>query len=90
MATKWVAAAKSFGAKSLTLAVNHCSGFALWPTNATIPRYGRYNFSVAFSGVPHRDIVREFVDACRQGGISAGQLLHFFGSGLCHMNRYVI
>ena len=40
MAAKWVAAARAFGAKSLTLSAIHCSGFAMWPTNATVPGWG--------------------------------------------------
>jgi hypothetical protein len=76
MAKKWVSAAKSFGAKSLTLAVNHCGGFTMWPTKVSIPRWGRYNYSVAFSGVPDRDILREFVDACNEGGIAPGIYLN--------------
>jgi hypothetical protein len=78
MAREWVAAASAFGAKSLTLAVNHCGGFALWPTQVSVPdnvnngKPFRYNYSVAFSGIPQRDIVREFVDACKAGGMKPG------------------
>ena len=48
----WVSAAKSFGARYLILAAYHASGFALWPTNATVPGHGRYAYSTAFSTSP--------------------------------------
>ena len=41
--TKWAEAAVAFGAKSLVFAVNHCTGFAMWPSNVTMPSpYSRY------------------------------------------------
>eukprot|EP01052_Picozoa_sp_SAG31_P034244 SAG31_NODE_3974_length_3703_cov_1.670089_2_plen_548_part_00 len=76
--TGWVQAAASFGAKYLVLSAMHCSGFALWPTHAKIPGYGRYNYSVASARgawTRHRtstDIVQEFVRACRQAEILPG------------------
>jgi hypothetical protein len=62
------------GAKTLVFAVIHCGGFAMWPTNTTIPRWGRYNYSTAFAGpaVRDRDILREFIAACKDEGILPG------------------
>ena len=73
----WVSAAKSFGARYLVLAVNHGGGFALWPSNATVPRHGRYNYStVSSTGAwvkQHgRDIVAQFVAECRRQDILPG------------------
>jgi hypothetical protein len=73
----WVSAAKSFGARYLVLAAYHAGGFALWPTNATVPGHGRYAYSTAFSAGPWveqhgRDIVAEFVAECRRQGILPG------------------
>jgi alpha-L-fucosidase len=64
---QWVAAAKAGGLKALILTAKHHDGFCLWPTATT-------SHSVAHS--PFRggkgDLVREFVAACRDGGIGAG------------------
>ena len=73
----WVSAAKSFGARYLILAAYHASGFALWPTNATVPGHGRYAYSTAFSTSPWverhgNDIVAQFVTECRRQGILPG------------------
>ena len=59
-------------------AVNHCGGFAFWPTNVTVPGWGRYNYSVAFAGpaLQSRDIVAEFVASCKAVGIQAGLYLN--------------
>ncbi len=64
---QWVAAAKAGGLKALVLTAKHHDGFCLWPTETT---------SHSVAGSPFRsgqsDLVREFVDACREGGIGAG------------------
>ena len=79
----WVSAAKSFGARYLVLAVNHCGGFALWPSNATVPRHGRYNYSTASSTgawvkQQGRDIVAQFVAECRRQDILPGFYVSHF------------
>jgi alpha-L-fucosidase len=74
----WVSAAKSFGARYLILAAYHAGGFALWPTNATVPGHGRYAYSTACSSAGPwvqqygRDIVALFVRECRRQGILPG------------------
>ena len=67
---QWVRVAKSWGAKRICLTVHHTGGFALWPTNVTLPGGAPYAYSVAAS--PYQggrgDIVRQFVDSCRADG----------------------
>lgn len=69
-ARQWARAAKAAGAKAMVLTAKHHDGFCLWPTKTT-------THSVASS--PFRggkgDVVREFVDACREFNLKAGLYL---------------
>ena len=69
-ARAWVGAAKSAGARALVLTAKHHDGFCLWPSATT-------DHGVRAS--PFRggqgDVVREFTDACRAGGVGAGLYL---------------
>ena len=92
IAAAWARAAKSFGAKSLTLSANHCDGFCMWPTNSTVVDAKtsvayRYNYSIAYSGIPKRDIVQEFVDACHHEGILPGIYLNIGMNFFCDIGK---
>lgn len=69
-ARQWARAARAAGARSMILTAKHHDGFCLWPTRTT-------EHSVARS--PWRggrgDVVREFVDACRDEGMRPGLYL---------------
>jgi len=69
--TQWMRAAKSAGMTYALLTTKHHDGFALWPSKQTPPN-GRTKYTVAQSAVPTRDIVQEYVDACRAYGILPG------------------
>ncbi|HEX6465543.1 MAG TPA: alpha-L-fucosidase [Vicinamibacterales bacterium] len=66
---KWLKAAKAAGFEYAVLTAKHHNGFALWPS-----KYGGFNTSNYMGG---RDLVKEFVEACRRNGIKAG--LYFSG-----------
>jgi alpha-L-fucosidase len=66
-ARQWAAAAKAAGARHMVLTAKHHDGFCLWPSAYT-------NHTIAASPFK-RDIVREFVDACREHGLGAGLYL---------------
>jgi len=63
-ADQWVSVAKSWGATEICLTARHASGFAIWQTNLT-----SYGVKESPWKGGRGDVVREFVDACRRGGV---------------------
>lgn len=61
---KWLSLAKEAGFKYAVLTAKHCDGFMLWPSE-----YGEFSTKKYQGG---RDLVREFVDACRKYDIKVG------------------
>lgn len=61
---EWAALAKKAGMKYMVLTTRHHEGFCLWDSKAN--PYNAVNYG------PKRDIVREFVDACREYGLKIG------------------
>jgi alpha-L-fucosidase len=66
---KWLKAARAAGFEYAVLTTKHHNGFALWPS-----KYGDFNTKNFMGG---RDIVKEFVEACRRNNIKVG--LYFSG-----------
>ena len=60
----WAALAKKSGMKYMVLTTRHHEGFSLWDSNAN--SFNSVNYG------PKRDIVREYVDACREFGLKIG------------------
>ncbi|MBQ9748050.1 MAG: alpha-L-fucosidase [Clostridia bacterium] len=63
-ADEWCRLAKEAGAKYAVLTTRHHEGFSLW--DSKVNPFNSVNYG------PHRDIVREFVDACRKYGLKIG------------------
>ena len=63
-AKDWVARAKSAGMKYIVLTTKHHEGFCMWDTKTTDYKITNTPF--------RRDVVREYVDACRAAGIRVG------------------
>lgn len=61
---EWAALAKKAGMKYMVLTTRHHEGFSLW--DSKVNPFNSVNYG------PHRDIVREFVDACREYGLKIG------------------
>lgn len=61
---EWAALAKKAGMKYMVMTSRHHEGFSLWDSKVNV--YNCVNFG------PKRDIVREFVDACREFGLGIG------------------
>ena len=61
---EWAAMAKKAGAKYMVLTTRHHEGFSLW--DSKVNPFNSVNYG------PHRDIVREFVDACREYDLKIG------------------
>jgi len=62
-AREWCALAKRMGAKYVVFTTRHHEGFSLW--NSKVNPYNSYNAC-------GRDLVREFVDACREFDLKIG------------------
>lgn len=60
----WAALAKRAGMKYMVLTTRHHEGFSLWDSKAN--PYNSVNYG------PKRDIVREYVNACREYGLGIG------------------
>jgi alpha-L-fucosidase len=60
----WVRLAKEAGMKYLVLTARHCDGYCLWDSKAEERN--------AVRGTPGRDLIKEFVAACREGGMGVG------------------
>ncbi|MCL2361297.1 MAG: alpha-L-fucosidase [Defluviitaleaceae bacterium] len=63
-ANAWAALAKESGMKYMVLTTRHHDGFSLWDSKANL--YNSVNYG------PKRDIVKEYVDACRTHGLGIG------------------
>ena len=63
-ARDWVAKAKAAGMRYMVLTTKHHEGFCMWDTKTT-------DFKISDTAF-HRDLVREYVDACREAGIRVG------------------
>lgn len=61
---EWAKLAKAAGMKYMVLTTRHHEGFCLW--DSKINSFNSVNYG------PHRDIVKEFVDACREYGLGIG------------------
>lgn len=61
---EWAALAKKAGMKYMVLTSRHHEGFSLWDSKAN--PYNSVNYG------PKRDIVKEFVDACREYDLKIG------------------
>ena len=61
---EWAKLASEAGAKYMVMTTRHHEGFSLWDSKAN--PFNSVNYG------PHRDIVREFVDACREFGLKIG------------------
>jgi len=87
-ARQWVRTAKAGGFEGIVLTLKHHEGFCIWQTDTT-------DFSVKSS--PWKDgrgdILKEVVEACREGGITVGLYIsikdeHFTQSGAPGYDNY--
>lgn len=73
----WLKKAKDAGFTYAVFTAKHHSGFAMWPS-------AHGGFSTRNSPMQGRDLVREYVDACRKAGLKVG--LYYSGPDW-HFNR---
>ena len=67
---QWVGVAAEAGMKYAVLTAKHVSGHCLWDSRVSC-RGNQYDYDVATSGNP-TDVVRAFLDACKEFGILPG------------------
>lgn len=77
---EWAKLAKEAGCKYMVMTTRHHEGFSLWNSKAN--PYNSVNYG------PHRDIVKEFVEACREFDLKIGfystcMEWHHPDSGIC-------
>ena len=77
---EWAKLAKEAGCKYIVLTTRHHEGFSLW--DSKVNPYNSVNYG------PHRDIVKEFVEACREFDLKIGfystcMEWHHPDSGIC-------
>ena len=77
---EWAKLAKEAGCKYMVMTTRHHEGFSLWASKAN--PYNSVNYG------PHRDIVKEFVEACREFDLKIGfystcMEWHHPDSGIC-------
>jgi alpha-L-fucosidase len=71
----WAASIAAFGGRYATLVAKHVCGFAIWPTNASLPAAGGPGGRAApFAYAYHSslDVVGSFARACARRGIGLG------------------
>ncbi|MBF0245634.1 MAG: alpha-L-fucosidase [Planctomycetes bacterium] len=61
---EWAKLAKAAGMKYMVMTTKHHEGFCLWDTK-------QHDYNAAARG-PGRDLVREYVEACRHAGLKVG------------------
>lgn len=61
---EWARLAKESGMKYMVLTCRHHEGFSLW--DSKVNEFNSVNYG------PHRDIVKEYVDACHEFGLKVG------------------
>ena len=69
--SQWMEAVHSFGGKYAVLTAQAGCGFVLYPSNASVPGHGRYNYTIRESPYK-RDLMQEFVTEARKWGIKPG------------------
>eukprot|EP00040_Diaphanoeca_grandis_P019203 m.101217 g.101217 ORF g.101217 m.101217 type:complete len:689 (-) comp27315_c0_seq1:283-2349(-) len=71
---QWAESFVALGVKEAVLVAKHGCGFVTWPTNATVPGGGRYNYSVAYTQWESGkgNVIQNFLDSCNKNDIATG------------------
>jgi len=69
---QWAASIAAFGGKYATLVAKHVCGFAIWPTNASLPAGGARARPFRYAYHSSQDVVGSFLKACTRHGIGLG------------------
>jgi len=80
----------ALGVNEAVLVAKHGCGFVTWPSNATVPGGGRYNYSVASSAWQNGkgDVLSQFLESCNKNGIASGFYYSLGGSSYANKMRW--
>ncbi|CAE7474256.1 FUC1 [Symbiodinium sp. KB8] len=71
--TQWMESIAALGANIAVLTAKHGCGFALWPTEATLPDGSPYGYNVGMPGAAIQyDVLQRFVDSAKSAGVGYG------------------
>jgi len=71
--TQWMQSIVALGANIAVLTAKHGCGFALWPTEATLPDGSAYGYNVGMPGAAIQyDVLQRFVDSAKSAGVGYG------------------
>jgi alpha-L-fucosidase len=80
--SQWARVLKAAKMKYGVLTTKHHDGFAIWPSKA-VPSNGRPAKTIAQSGIPTRDVVKEYSDAFRAAGLGVGIYYSMWDANSC-------
>eukprot|EP00041_Stephanoeca_diplocostata_P027835 m.773850 g.773850 ORF g.773850 m.773850 type:complete len:551 (+) comp23254_c1_seq13:200-1852(+) len=71
---QWATSFAALGVREAVLVAKHGCGFTTWPTKATVPGGGRYNYSVAYTPWKNGtgDVLSQFLKSCNAKNIGTG------------------
>ncbi len=68
----WFESMKMANVSYAVYVAKHNCGFTTWPTKVRLPDGSPYNYSIQYSSIPDIDVVKQFLDLCKEYNIMPG------------------